>query len=359
MKQVKKWLGHLRPYLWVVAPVLIILVGAGVSAWIMFRPQAAPNQNIPQCVDDKSSDFECWQTRYTLIVNQQSPEVAFTDIKKEYETNPYITSNCHQLGHVIGRTAALKYKSLAETYKHGNEFCWSGYYHGAIESVAQKIGKDKIVAQLNDVCSDFLKKDQYSFDHYNCVHGMGHGLMALEDGELFTALKKCNGYEGSWQQESCFGGVFMENVMNEINPGKVSKYLNDEQPLYPCTAVEDTFKRQCYLMQTSHALKVVSYDYNKVFELCATVESPYDDICYQSLGRDVSGGSNSNQQRTIELCNSGPTYEGRENCFIGAVKDFISYFHSDTQGLAMCEAIPDAGIKTTCISTANEYYRSF
>ena len=188
---------------------------------------------------------------------------------------------------------------------------------------------------------------------------MGHGLLSIQDDNLFTALKTCDTYDGSWQQDSCYGGVFMENVMNEVNPGSHSDYLKQDDPLYPCTAVDARYKQQCYLMQTSHALTVVKYDYGKVFELCSQVEAPNNVTCYQSLGRDVSGQSSSDQARTIELCMLGSTAVARENCFTGAVKDYISYHHSDKQGLALCAAIPEAALSTSCNNEAKLYYKSF
>jgi hypothetical protein len=41
--------------------------------------------------------------------------------------------------HVIGRTALDKYKTIADTYAHGDQFCWSGYYHGVMEEVRLKM----------------------------------------------------------------------------------------------------------------------------------------------------------------------------------------------------------------------------
>jgi hypothetical protein len=89
------------------------------------------------------------------------------------------------------------------------------------------------------------------------------------------------------------------------------------------------------------------------------VQSPYDTTCFQSLGRDVSGQSGSEQSRTIELCMKGPSAAAKENCFIGAVKDFISYFHDDKQGLAMCDAITDATLSASCTATGKNYYTTF
>jgi hypothetical protein len=306
-----------------------------------------------------ASDFSCWQNHYKALVIDQSVEKAFVDFRKNYDSNPYVKSNCHQIGHVIGRAAVDRHKTLTETYARGDTFCWSGYYHGAIETIASNIGPDKIVSQLNTVCQTFNEKEQYSFKHYNCVHGMGHGLMAINNGELFDSLKVCQDYQGIWQQESCYGGAFMENVMNRINPGKTSKYLNNTEPLYPCTAVGNQYKQQCYLMQTSHALSVVGGDFNKVFELCSTVEAPFNDTCYQSLGRDASGQSSSNAQATLDTCMLGKTQDAKRNCFTGAVKDFLSYFDSDVQGLQFCSSIPDAALAVNCKFEAETYYKTF
>lgn len=341
---------------WWLIPVLLVVAALGIGIYIL-RP--TPQSNIVACKGIDSQEFSCWQQRYNAMVKEQSTKAAFADFREAYATIPFVKSSCHQIGHVIGRAAALKYKSLSETYAHGDNFCWSGYYHGAVETVAAEIGADKILAQINSVCADFLKTQPYGFNHYNCVHGMGHGVMAVQDDELFSALKTCDNFTGDWQQQSCYSGVFMENVMNEINPGEHSKYLKADDPLYPCTAVEDRYKEQCYLMQTSHALVVEAGDFNTVFNLCASVQTPFDQTCFQSLGRDVSGRSNSNQATTIEQCMGGPTQLAKQNCFTGAVKDFISYYHSDKQGLAMCATIPDQQLSANCTHEGQLYYKTF
>jgi hypothetical protein len=346
----KKW----WPRLWWILPVLPI-AAASLLAWFILQP----HPQIVVCKGADAGQFSCWQQRYGAMVQQQSPEAAFADFKQAYASQPFVKTNCHQIAHVIGRAAAQKYHGLSETYAHGDNFCWSGYYHGAVETVAAELGSEKILSQINTVCADFMKSRPYSFYHYNCVHGMGHGIMAVQNDELFKALASCDGFDGQWQQESCYSGVFMENVMNEVNPGEHAKYLKADDALYPCTAVADRYKQQCYLMQTSHALTVVGRDFSKVFALCASVEAPFDQVCYQSLGRDASGQSSSDQSRTIELCMLGLTQTARENCFTGAVKDFISYYHDDKQGLALCAAITDSQLSASCTTVAQEYYKDF
>ncbi len=317
-----------------------------------------PKQHIIECEGPEASNFNCWEERFAQTVREDSPKVAFADMRKEYETSEFMQSNCHQLVHVIGRTAAERYTDVIAAYNEGDNFCWSGYYHGVMEKVIQQIGYANIQAQINQICQP-ARQQEYSFYHYNCVHGLGHGLMLINDNQLFDSLKNCDGLEGTWQQEGCHGGVFMENVMSEINPNHETTFFKADDPLYPCTAVEDRYKTQCYLMQTSHALNVLSRDYNKVFELCSGVPGEYANICYQSLGRDISGNSVSSATTTKQLCMQGKSTAARENCIIGAVKDFISYHHSDKQGLELCNSLEDESLKSTCLSTAQTYYQTF
>jgi hypothetical protein len=353
----KKW----RSKLWMLIPILLI-GGSSAVAWNLYQAQAATKPANVSCTGANAENFTCWQQHYGAIVANDSVEAAFADFRKEYEAVPYIKTNCHQIGHIIGRAGALRYQDLKETYAHGDNFCWSGYYHGAIETIAQDLGPEKILKQINQVCADFKQSEQYSFNHYNCVHGMGHGVMAVLGDNLFKALDACDLYDDTssdWERRSCYGGVFMENVMNEINPGEHSEYFRQDDPLYPCTAVADKYLEQCYLMQTSHALKAVGTDYAKVFALCSAVKPPYDATCYQSLGRDISGNSSSDQAQTLARCQLGTTRAAQENCYTGAVKDYIAYFHDDDQGMALCNAIADAGLSASCREVAERYYQTF
>lgn len=327
------------------------------SWWYVLRLDADKKITAMECVDVQADEFDCWRQRYTGIVTDDSPELAFVDFRKQYEAVPFVKTNCHQIAHVIGRTASQKYSDVSEAYDHGDNFCWSGYYHGVMEGVANSFGVDGLLARINQICDGTEAKGKYSFYHYNCVHGLGHGLMVVYENELFTSLDMCTRLDGDWEQESCYGGAYMENVMAELNPDHSTKYLRTDEPMYPCTEVEEKFKHSCYMMQTSHALVVVGQDYGKVFQLCSTVRH-HEATCYQSLGRDASGSTSSDIERTRKLCMLGPSQFAKENCVIGAVKDFISYHHNDKEAKAFCRSLEDS-LVTTCSRTATEYYKTF
>ncbi len=307
------------------------------------------------CTGNNASNFDCYETYFTNLVKDKGVKAAFTVLRAVYPVNPYVKSQCHPLTHVIGRVATLQYPNVGDAYKEGDGFCWSGYYHGVMEGIIGKIGRKNLPAQMNGICADLAAKRKYSFDHYNCVHGLGHGVMAITEDELFESLALCDNLTDSWDAASCHSGAFMENIIVD-GKNHFTKYLKTDEPLYPCDAVGEKYKQTCYLMQTSYMLKVKNGDFNKVFSLCAGADANFVDICYQSLGRDASGRSVSNVAQTRMTCNLGKDYEQSSNCIIGAVKDFISYYHGDTEAKQLCASLePD--LSKVCVDTADSYVK--
>lgn len=304
-----------------------------------------------------ANNFACYQAHYENLVKNKSIQAAFADLRIRYKQDMYVVAQCHPLTHVIGNEAVEKFNSVGEAYTQGDSFCWSGYYHGVMEKIVFKIGGENLLSKINDICADIQSKTSYSFDYYNCVHGLGHGIMALNNNELFDSLKQCDSLSGDWEKSACHGGVFMENIIVD-NKDHFTKYLKAGDPVYPCNAVDQAYKNVCYLMQTSYMLKVTGGDFAKVFSICEQADAGYSNICYQSLGRDASGRTTSDYFRTKDICGLGKNFDQRSNCIIGAVKDFISYFHSDQQAKFFCNSL-SAELQQLCTDTAIAYYASF
>ena len=310
-----------------------------------------------KCLDADSTNFDCYETYYTKLVKESGIVAAFSDLRNRYKTNSYVQSQCHPLTHVIGRVAAEGLENPGEAFPKGDAFCWSGYYHGVLEGVIGKIGLQNLPSKINTICSTIPGKERYSFDYYNCVHGLGHGVMAITQNELFKSLEYCDRMTGTWEQKSCASGAFMENVIaDQINHS--SKYLRPSEPLYPCTATPEKYKEICYLMQTSYILKVTNGDFQKTFAWCRQAESEHQNTCFASLGRDASGRSVSKVEPTKNVCLLGNPGDEQTYCVIGAVKDFISYYHSDVQAKALCDSFTGS-LRETCLSTAESYYQIF
>jgi hypothetical protein len=334
---------------------ILILWPVRTNAWQMVAG-GPPKFN---CFENRATDFDCYRTYYQKLVKANGIKAGLDDLKARYATDSFVVSQCHQFTHVLGRSAAMLYPDVAQAYAHGDSFCWSGYYHGVMEQIATKLGYSGVKAKANDICASLEKARRYSFDHYNCVHGLGHGFMAIQNDELFESLKTCDTLTDSWNAQSCYGGVFMENIMSVSNiQGHATKYLKPDEPMYPCTAVATKYKLQCYQMQTSYALTVSNYDFPKVFGECDTGDVDFRSTCYQSIGRDASGNSISDVTRTTATCKLGTSDQAVRNCMIGAAKDFVSYFHRDTEGVALCNAFGDPYTEE-CKTTIIDYMKSF
>lgn len=303
-------------------------------------------------------NFGCYSRHYGDAVRAKGIAGAFADLKARYEASPYVKSQCHQLAHVIGRAAAAKFTSVGEAFEQGDSFCWSGYYHGILEGFSERIGRQNITKEMDHLCESIPGKEEKTFNYYNCVHGVGHGIMGLLRDELFESLVYCDQLTGEWEQRACSQGVFMENIISEQS-GHPTNYLRPSEPFYPCTEVPERYKFACYGMQTSYVLQVVGGDFSKVFSLCDGVENAYRNVCFSSLGRDISGRTLSQIEPTRTACMLGKTSEQQASCIVGAVKDYISYFDSDVQARQLCASLANIELRTTCEQTVKEYYAYF
>ncbi len=309
------------------------------------------------CSGSLAIDFRCYENYYKHIILSKGVEkgvsASFQDLKARAANNSYALGQCHPLTHSLGRFAAESSTDVASAYMHGDSYCWSGYYHGVLETFVYRIGAQDLNQKINGICESLNNDKRYSFNYFNCVHGLGHGLMAITDDDIPASLTYCDALKGDWEQQSCAGGVYMENVIAD-GLNHATNWLDPNRPHFPCDVSSEQYKNTCYLMQTSYMLKINGGDFTKTFALCRDA-GPFQNTCHQSLGRDASGRHSSNVQRTHDICLLGANETEVTHCVIGAVKDFISYFHSDEQGKLLCETF-DEPVRQTCLDTARAYY---
>ena len=345
------------------AVALVIIALATTVSWLIVGRISHSVSYVPtslgECQKAAAKDYQCYAKYYAAVAYSKGNAAAFKDMEAAYNTDDFVKSQCHQLAHVVGRTSFEKAGSLEKAYQQGDNFCWSGFYHGAIEQAIKELGPARIKKEAATVCQSFALKQQYSFDHFNCVHGLGHGLMAVEDYNLFDSLKLCNNLNDSWEQSSCYGGVYMENVMVASRGDGTTAYFKADDPLYPCDAVDQLYKEQCYLMQTSYILQHNGYDFAKTFQECARADTGFAETCYRSIGRDASGSTISDVDKTIANCKHGGDAPGAQyNCMLGAVRDFVSYYHGVEKANQLCDAF-GGEFTAPCRQDVITYYKTF
>ena len=291
------------------------------------------------CSGNLQRDYECFEEYLVDIIGTDgagaAASLARLDTLKDEDT--YVRSQCHQFTHSIGRAAYAYYGSVGAANEHGDGTCWSGYFHGVFEKYMIGFSDEALIAEMNLIC-DKDPNDPYSFDYYNCVHGVGHGVAWHEDNDVFDALPICDALDGRWERSSCYSGVFMQNIIVDGSMHQ-SVNLREDDPIYPCNAVETQYKQSCYLGQTSYILRQIDYDYAEGFRICEAVDADYVKTCYRSMGRDISGNSHREAAKVAELCSLGLP-ELQDQCFAGAAKNAVYHDHGTANADALCDIVP-------------------
>jgi hypothetical protein len=258
--------------------------------------------------------------------------------------------DCHQPAHKAGRFAYDIYST--EAFRSLGPECHSGSFHGTIEAYFKKHGTADLSAELKEICGSDLNP----FFNHQCLHGIGHGLMAWSHYELFDALKACDVLgRGS---TSCWTGVFMENVVGGLAghgehggpKAHFTKYLN-EDPQYPCSAVEDKYKSYCYSFQTSRMMQLFDGDFSKIAHACFQAPRRYHASCFASMGRDVEAVYRGNPAGAIQVCSIIPMGPARNRCFTGAVQDEFWDPNGQDTALNFCKLLKYKDQLDACYKT--------
>jgi hypothetical protein len=272
-------------------------------------------------LDDCSGDFGCLEQAFGNLAFHNGPRSAIREFDESIRTDAGVESNCHRIAHTIGSAALARFQgNVGRAFTAGSAICSSGYYHGLLErAFAGLSSKTELARAAGRICDDAdIRRTTYF--HYQCIHGLGHGLMITTAYDLPYSLSVCDRLATQWARVSCTGGVFMENISSSY--GIESRWLKDDDPVYPCNTVAAAHKQYCYLMVTSRILEVNRYDWRATAAECSGVERRWVDVCFQSYGRDASGFSRQNVTRVLSLCRIAG--EGERECLYGAARDMAN-----------------------------------
>ncbi len=263
-------------------------------------------------------------------------------------TSLQIGIDCHERAHQFGRMSYGEFGD--EVLKLNLPECHSGFYHGAIEAYFKKNGTANLQEKLPTICPHDLNE----FYSHQCMHGLGHGLMAWSNYDLPSSLEYCNLLQNSSAQSSCRTGIFMENLIGSLTDspearqkGHFTRYVSSD-PQYPCTIVKDEYKVDCYFLQTDRMRVLSKTGWQGVADECGKAPEGVRYSCFASMGRTISGELRSQNEKVLEACRSAPAGQMREYCIDGAAKDTFWDRDGQNVGLRFCEAIPPEDGKGVC-----------
>jgi copper transport protein len=316
---------------------------------------AQPVTDVGECAELSVGQSSCYQTYFSGVMRREDAGTAVAEILELSSSDQFVASQCHQITHDLGREAAGYYETLGEALSFEASACWSGYYHGVVEQRMSEYDDAELLQLVPSFCED-PAQNQYSFVHYNCVHGVGHGIMLRFDADLFASIPYCEKYRDPWELSSCVSGAIMQNVVS-AQEGHTSATFKDGDLLYPCNEISTEYKDECWGMQTSYILWQTNQDLTKGFEICDTVEAGFADDCYQSMGRDISGNSLLDSAKVVSGCNLGGAAL-REHCIVGASLNAVFNDHNTVKATELCGMV-DAAYTKACLEARDRAAASF
>ena len=315
-----------------------------------------PGETLPPLVLDRLDDS--FDTPPALTDEQYRELLGSTETVREYmETyGPHTTltilrqaeaetgGDCHGSAHRLGRMTFAEYGAAASVSVE--EACRSGMRHGVMEQLFVARGISSLADDVELLCPS----EDNSFSRHQCLHGVGHGVMAWTAYEIEDALKLCDRLTGEPNQRSCYTGVFMENVVSGLSGevGQRSAYVDRDDPHYPCNSLAERYVDDCYWYQTSQMLRVLGHDLTLVAEACQEAPTAARRACFGSYGRDISGIHGKSPHRVVQYCQLAPTSLYRSDCIDGAARTLFWDETQQSEGLALCATVQDPLVAESC-----------
>ncbi|MBA2564892.1 MAG: hypothetical protein H0V09_05665 [Gemmatimonadetes bacterium] len=333
----------------------------------------------------------CYEQLLLPLVKERGVETVMATLGRVASLDSDVARDGHVLAHGIGIAAYSSQEDVARTFARCSPAFQSGCYHGIIQAYFEHAPASSAEA-VNELCAPYRGAAGNRWLLFQCVHGMGHGLTMVHGHVLPEALRGCDLLSDGWDREACYGGAFMENIVNATAPHHAGaglmarqgstgsshaahahgvkqadsavvaaaapqalrfKALDPADPHYPCSILEERYQLACYGMQTSAMLHLNGGDIAAAAGACDGAPPPMRAPCYQSLGRDISSYTLQDPDQSIRLCSLG-SERYRPWCFVGLVKNFVDLTATTESAFAFCAKVPSGPSRMKCHEALGE-----
>jgi hypothetical protein len=276
----------------------------------------------------------------------------------------------HALGYAVRSTPATATKLLSQC----DDRYESGCYHGILQRYFDaRMGMPISQSFLTAPC-DGLRGTAEAFRLFDCLHGTGHGLMMYNGYDVNASLHDCDRLPSTWDQRSCWSGVFMEHNMGArmmaFGDGKFGMHRHSMPSAnvvlyrpndlhFPCDSTAAKYRFACYELQSDLILPAVGQDYKKAGAVCDGAGSPQlVAFCYVGLGRNASGASAFQYSGIKKRCVLASSF-GEPFCYQGAVRH-LAYAQSELpRGVGFCKSLPAGENRVHCWNGIGQQVAAF
>jgi hypothetical protein len=308
-----------------------------------------------------AGDIKCLMPQFQSITDKQGPRAAielFTLLRSRGQVDPLVDG--HHVAHHIGHETAMVFGPSAEALA----LCPLSYNYGCVHGFFQHaLGmKELSEADAVQICADFPALN--SKTRQSCYHGLGHGVMTLTDHDLHKALSFCDGLDSHFAQESCWQGVFMENVDAAIEGQWQKGLFSLDDPLAPCDQLDESHQYQCFINHSGWLMKFYKDDVAQASEACLKAAPASVAPCLETVGLLTTSTSwqpllvpkpEHNEgflDHAWALCQKFPE-SGVGDCVVGALDNLLNSGTADLkQAQDFCSLVGD-GYREKCLRRRN------
>jgi len=323
------------------------------------QTSAVPSLDQVKACLGQSDRAECLDKLFREMLKTHSTEQALALIQKFEAQDPELRRDCHPVVHAVGRETFRLKGNIHDSFSACDQTCHSGCYHGSVErflrgeEIYSQANRHPTQAELKQKAASACDPKLPGRLRFQCLHGLGHALLYFSRYQLIPSLEACDALAEEWSRESCYGGVFMENV---VSATPESRDLSPTDYHYPCNRVDDKYRAECYVMQTSRMVEM-GLATDELFRECAKAGA-HRARCALSVGRDLSNyvrsGDSAGVGRKCELIQG----EDRRACIRGVVYALIDNTWDGRYALPFCAALASETDQTHCMQESFDYMKS-
>ncbi|MGZ8394638.1 MAG: hypothetical protein ACXWWJ_07700, partial [Nitrospira sp.] len=132
----------------------------------------------------------CYQRHLETVLETEGTEQALTALEQIAAQDPEALREAHPLVHHIGQRSFTRYGTAPLALSHCRDVFWSGCYHGVLQGFLSSLSEVE-PQHILPLCPISETVSAYSFQRYNCLHGLGHGLTIQFRYDLLKSLAFC------------------------------------------------------------------------------------------------------------------------------------------------------------------------
>lgn len=323
------------------------------------RTSTLPTLQAAKTCLSSTASAECLDQLFREALQTHSVKDVLQLVEQFEAEDPEFRRDCHPVVHAIGRETFRSKNNLHEAFAACDQTCHSGCYHGSVErflrgeSIYAEGNRHPSIAELKQKAATACDPNIALRFRFQCLHGLGHALMFFSRYNLNQSLEICDALADDWNRNSCYGGVFMENVSSATPE---SRDLSPSDYHYPCSTIGARYKGECYAMQTSRMAEM-GLTTEQILKECDRA-SDFRLSCLLSTGRDLSNdvrfGDGRAAAQKCELVDGS----GRSACIRGVVYALIDNTWDGRYALPFCTAFNQQDDRSACFTTSAEYLKS-